>query len=113
MPHLNVKCQQRIDLQDGFVLMPHFRSDTTLSWIKYHVAAVAFHIGHCATSGHWRTALLFHRDIWYESDDGALLDRMTHLTNSIQEQIQLIWLIKHDLDRIPAAAVDLAEAPAD
>ena len=107
IPPYNIKNQQRVDLQDGQLLLPYFTAESEIGWKNYHIVAVAFHIGRNPASGHWRAAL-HHKSRWFVYDDGRLPEQMTQLTQEIQRQISQVWLLA--CDRTPMA--DAARAAA-
>ena len=109
-PHFR-KCNQIVDLQHGLIQIPYFNADSQVCWKNYRIAALAFHIGQTARSGHWRAAL-FHCNRWFVYDDGKLPEQMSELTIDIQRQVNLIWLIDAELDRTPLATTAAAAATA-
>ena len=107
-PH-NHKCMQLVDIQNGYLQIPHFNIDSQICWKRYRIAALAFHVGMTASRGHWRAAL-FHSNRWFIYDDGKLPEQMSELPNEIQRQVHLIWMIDADLVRTPLATAASAVA---
>lgn len=98
-----------VDIQNGFLQIPYFNTGPLVCWKMYRIIAVAFHLGMTANSGHWRAAL-YQSNRWLLYDDGRLPEQMSELSNDVQRQMHLIWLIDAASVRTPLSAAANAVA---
>ena len=103
--------------------------DGNVHFHLYEICGLVYHLGHSPNTGHYR-AVLRSNDRWLDYDDGTLPVPLQDLTDTICNNVVMIWLIpardtpaRHMMERRAAAiragtpdsteAIDDTEAIAD
>ena len=95
-----MKDLRRVNLNPFSVELPFSESYTApITWNRYQIQAITYHIGMQVMSGHYRTLVKTVKVVqgsqvveWMNYEDSRLPDRMTEPSNFQLKNLVLLWL---------------------